>query len=887
MPFISYAQNYEDVLLHRALAEVENGFFIDVGAWHPDQDSVTRAFSERGWRGINIDPLESSLSLFKARRPRDVNLVVFVGERSGTVDFFEIDGTGLSTSDADAAAGYRASGYDVQTRPVTTATLVEICDAYAPGTVHFLKVDCEGSERSVLAGADLKRHRPWIVLVEATLPGTQIPNHHSWEPILLKAGYRFSWFDGLNRFYVASEHFERLHPRLALPPNIFDSILRAADAPRASVPVPPQPDPLLDIPAMCPLVERVALATLCRDCDDLPKVADAGRVLAMPDGGRVQVMHNGLKVEADGYCGSWMTDLISRCGGHHEPQEERLFHEAVEALGPDATMIELGGNWSYYSAWFLRERPSRRAVIVEPDPANRQVGERTMALNGLDAAFVAAIAGPRPAPACEVETERSGTLLLPAVGVAQLMEEHGISHLDMLHCDIQGAELAVLEGCRTLFTEGRIGFVFLSTHSHHISGDPITHARCLRLLIECGAAIEAEHDAYESFSGDGLVVARFGPAPDWTLPVPSRARRTEVLFRDPLVDLALAERARSSARALTERLISGAFEALLLRPIEAGGLASVADHLQTAGDVSAIFPIVLNSPEFAMGRRAFATRYWGDNPSAEIASSVSRRGTPVTCRALHCVLEQDGPLGQAGEALLLPNDQAIFPVVQASGAWNPGMTAFVLERLASEGPYGLLDLGANVGLFSRQLLLASDRFDWCRCAEPDPDNLVALRANLGALPGVDIEISPVALSATNGVLTLYRDTENSGNNSLHLDAMRDRPFTSIEVPVVAAGPWLEARAGRSEPLVWKSDTQGSDEILVDAAPWELWRRVHVAVVELWRIRKGQAIPSGFLDKVADMPNRLIGGRPASPHDVAAYLAGEDWAHEDLYLWRDP
>ncbi len=67
MTFISYAQNFEDVMLWRALKHVERGFYIDVGAFSPDLDSVTRAFSERGWRGINIEPNPHYLAQLNAR----------------------------------------------------------------------------------------------------------------------------------------------------------------------------------------------------------------------------------------------------------------------------------------------------------------------------------------------------------------------------------------------------------------------------------------------------------------------------------------------------------------------------------------------------------------------------------------------------------------------------------------------------------------------------------------------------------------------------------------------------------------------------------------------------------------------------------------------------
>ena len=58
---VSYSQNYEDVILQRALRNVSRGFYIDVGAAHPVHDSVTCHFYKSGWSGINIDPLGLSL----------------------------------------------------------------------------------------------------------------------------------------------------------------------------------------------------------------------------------------------------------------------------------------------------------------------------------------------------------------------------------------------------------------------------------------------------------------------------------------------------------------------------------------------------------------------------------------------------------------------------------------------------------------------------------------------------------------------------------------------------------------------------------------------------------------------------------------------------------
>jgi hypothetical protein len=82
----------------------------------------------------------------------------------------------------------------------------------------------------------------------------------------------------------------------------------------------------------------------------------------------------------------------------------------------------------------------------------------------------------------------------------------------------------------------------VSTHTHHITGDPLTHQRCLAVLRKLGAVIVAEHDVQESYSGDGLILARFNPLPPgWQTPALTYNRASESLFRNPLYDLAQAQ----------------------------------------------------------------------------------------------------------------------------------------------------------------------------------------------------------------------------------------------------------------------------------------------------------------------------------------------------------
>src|SRR3981081_2543366 len=112
MAFISYAQNFEDVILWRALNQIKNGVYIDIGAAHPEEHSVTRAFYESGWSGINVEPLDEYFRQLKKGRPHDVNLKAAVGRGPALRKLYAFDGTGLSTFDPEIKTRHQNAGYE-------------------------------------------------------------------------------------------------------------------------------------------------------------------------------------------------------------------------------------------------------------------------------------------------------------------------------------------------------------------------------------------------------------------------------------------------------------------------------------------------------------------------------------------------------------------------------------------------------------------------------------------------------------------------------------------------------------------------------------------------------------------------------------------------------
>ncbi|CUH95086.1 hypothetical protein P22_1155 [Propionispora sp. 2/2-37] len=228
MAFISYAQNLEDVMLWRVFSGLEKGFYIDVGANDPVIDSVTKAFYDRGWRGVNIEPLQSYYQRLCQERTRDINLQVAAGNYTGMVAFYEIPDTGLSTMNYDIAEQHRLHGWEIKETKVPVMTLLEICQNYVRETIHFLKIDVEGTEKQVLLGMDFQQYRPWVIVIEATIPLGKQQKHSEWEDILLRHGYQYTYFDGLNRFYIAQEKGDCLS-HFSSPPNPFDEYLRYSE----------------------------------------------------------------------------------------------------------------------------------------------------------------------------------------------------------------------------------------------------------------------------------------------------------------------------------------------------------------------------------------------------------------------------------------------------------------------------------------------------------------------------------------------------------------------------------------------------------------------------------------------------------------------------------
>ncbi len=244
-----------------------------------------------------------------------------------------------------------------------------------------------------------------------------------------------------------------------------------------------------------------ALATIsANDADYIPKVINAGQIFYNKHT-PYQLMHNGIKIIVNSYYDvQWVTDVIYGLRGHHEPQEEKCFYEVLKYIPQNATMIELGSYWGYYSLWFAFEIKNAKNYLIEPDPQRLAIGKKNFELNQKSAVFQRGFAG-------KIKDPEPNTIGAPYISIDDYMDKENITHLHILHADIQGSEAEMLE--TTVRHINDIDYFFISTHGIQI------HQECLHFFKKYNCSILAETLA-DSGVNDGLIVAKRNgvPGPD-------------------------------------------------------------------------------------------------------------------------------------------------------------------------------------------------------------------------------------------------------------------------------------------------------------------------------------------------------------------------------------
>jgi len=226
---------------------------------------------------------------------------------------------------------------------------------------------------------------------------------------------------------------------------------------------------------------RIQKVMDCPDNKYIPRVDGAGDITR-----NVQTMHNGIKIYRGSYYPELIEPMLILNKGVHEPQEEKMFMDILKKIPDNATMIELGSYWAFYSMWFQKEIPGAINYMVEPEKEYFEYGKMNFKLNNMKGNFICSKVGK------------------DYLTVDKMVEDYNIKKINLLHSDIQGFELEMLDGAKKSISAGKIDYIFVSTHTQKL------HEDCIKFLKEHNFKILYSADyENETYSYDGIIVAQY------------------------------------------------------------------------------------------------------------------------------------------------------------------------------------------------------------------------------------------------------------------------------------------------------------------------------------------------------------------------------------------
>ena len=163
----SYSMDNEDIAVLNYFKNKRNGFYVDVGCYHPIHRNNTYLLHKQNWNGINIDTSEFSIDLFNFIRPKDLNYNCAISNKDEIIKlFYQKKLSQLSTTEINQAKTVFQG--DIKEKEIQAYTLDNILNKskYKGIVIDFLDIDVEGADLKVLKGLSFDKYKPELVCIE-------------------------------------------------------------------------------------------------------------------------------------------------------------------------------------------------------------------------------------------------------------------------------------------------------------------------------------------------------------------------------------------------------------------------------------------------------------------------------------------------------------------------------------------------------------------------------------------------------------------------------------------------------------------------------------------------------------------------------------------------
>lgn len=207
--YSSHSQCGEDMITRYLFSKKTNGFYVDIGSYHPVLLSNTYHFYLKGWRGINIDCTPGAMDAFNSIRPEDINLNCCISNIEKQVNFYIFRDKTLNTINQERLKDIESFHRQkpIQVIKKKTSSLGDILQSYLPKDIKqidLLNIDVEGEDESILMSNDWNKFKPTVIIFEMHVQHDVFLNSPIYK-FLTELGYVLKAFSGPSYILKLSE----------------------------------------------------------------------------------------------------------------------------------------------------------------------------------------------------------------------------------------------------------------------------------------------------------------------------------------------------------------------------------------------------------------------------------------------------------------------------------------------------------------------------------------------------------------------------------------------------------------------------------------------------------------------------------------------------------
>lgn len=201
-----------------------------------------------------------------------------------------------------------------------------------------------------------------------------------------------------------------------------------------------------------------------------------------------------------------------------------------------------------------------------------------------------------------------------------------------------------------------------------------------------------------------------------------------------------------------------------------------------------------------------------------------------TINSLNLTLNNNTPLGKKNEKLILPLDEIITPRIFKNEQWDYFIIKFIKKNIKYKNNY-FFDIGANVGLISRQLQKLDLKIKNYFCFEPEKNNFNILSKNL---INKKTYLYNFGLASKNKKTKIFDNKLNKSDKSIYFDknvvTKNNLSKIILKDSNIVFKKIIDDK--KVNHIIYKSDTQGMDEEIFLNLDYEILDKIYLLILEI-------------------------------------------------------